>query len=128
MHDQDASIPVHVLPYKAHDGESYDRPPRATAEHVPAWHRFVDALSGEIAEHISHWIIDPGPFGYLHQTQPIGAEGESLVAEYARCFNCGHPVTTWRGTMYRRDGAVTYIRCDDDPEYQENHRSESGNG
>lgn len=114
--------PTTIPPYQAHDGESYPRPPEATADHIPVWHRFVDVLSGEMAEHISHWIVDPGPFGYLSQTEPIDASGRYVGNESVQCFNCGHPGATRAGTPYRRDGSILYLRCDDDPEYQEANR------
>lgn len=111
-----------IPPYTTHTGESIPRPMGSTPYHVPVWHRFIDAPTGEIAEHISHWIVDPGPVGYLNQTRPINSLGESLGAERARCFGCNFPVAPREGTFYRRAGPVLYMRCDDDPDYQEPNR------
>lgn len=112
-----------IPPYTAHNGETYPRPPGATVDHLPVWHRFIDAGTGDKAEHISHWIIDPGMFGYLNQTHPLDNDGQYIGAEQAVCFCCGHPVVSFNMTPYRREGVLLFVRCDDDPDYQEPNRT-----
>jgi hypothetical protein len=102
-------------PYRAHDGQTYPRPYGASDDHVPVWHRFVDLPTGQLCEHVSHWVVDPGPIGYLSSSRPIDADGRYIGNERARCFNCGTSVMSINGTFYRRDGRVILIRCQDDP-------------
>lgn len=110
-----------IPPYRAHDGEMYTRPPGASADHMPIWHRFIDLPTGQLCEHISHWIVDPGPLGYLAASEPLDADGEYIGNEGARCFNCGAPVVMVDGTFYRRDGRAILIRCQDDPHWDTSH-------
>ena len=113
---------IEIPPYRAHDGDEYPRPRNASADHVPVWHRFLDIDGQTRAEHISHWIVDPGPMGYLNRTDPIDETGEYVGNEQAQCFNCGTPVILVNGTFYRRDGSVLLMRIQDDPEWDEPHR------
>lgn len=121
--------PQTIPPYRAHDGESYPRPDGATTEHIPVWHRFIDEPTGEIAEHISHWIVDPGPFGYLSQTQPLDDEGNDIGDERVRCFGCGADPFMIEMSIYRRSPeGVVYIRVQDDPEWDVSNRTATPTG
>lgn len=111
-----------VPPFRAHDGDLIPRPPNATADHIPVWHRFIDEHTGEIAEHISHWVVDPGPVGRLSDSAPIDNFGEDIGNLFARCFNCDTGVWSVGVTIYRRVGAVMYVRCEDDPEWDQPDR------
>jgi hypothetical protein len=117
-----------IPPYRAHDGEWYPRPPGASADHIPVWHRFVDVLTGQLCEHISHWLVDVGPAGYLSETHPIDTDGNDIGQELPRCFCCGVSTIMVKLTFYRRDGAVILIRCQDDPAWDEPNRDTNGNG
>lgn len=122
----DTQPPVYVHPGT---GEQIPRPPYSSPEHVPVWHQFSDAPAGthaEIVEHISHWIINPGPTGYLNQTEPLDRNGIRIGSHNADgCFACGQPLGSGGNpghSMYRQVGPRIFLRCSDDPDHQEDNR------
>lgn len=117
MDTEQTATEEQIPPFLAHDGETYPRPANARADHVPVWHRFIDVPAGDLAEHISHWIVDPGPVGYLNATDPLDNAGKYVGNEPARCFDCSTPVMLVNGTFYRVQGDVILIRCQDDPSW-----------
>lgn len=76
------------------------------------------------AEHVAHYIIDPGAAGTLSECRPLYADGSAVpahmvITEYV-CRVCKHGRLYMRnGTPYRREGGRIYLRMNDDPRWAE---------
>lgn len=105
------------------NGMCIPRPPSATPMHVPVFHRFVDPMNpSETAEHISHWIIDPGPTGYLSETYPLDTNGDPCGSRQMQCLTCGlilEPIPLALGPYRVSAGRKRfYLRLQDDPDHE----------